>query len=864
MRLPSDRGHKAAEDYRSVTRQQEHFDSDSQSSASDDSSGDESGAPILTSHQLSLKTLEQQLAANPCSVETWLSLVRHSLSNIPVTSKNATKARAEITLTILTRARAAHTHNRSSRILFLKYLRAGEEVWHESKTKAEWEEALKLGGIEIWMEWLEWRIRTAARGVDTLVTDATRVLSALGSSGSHEIDKLRIVWRIAVAFQQAGYYERTTALFQAQAELTFEVPQSLYGLPLELQLESLEEFWESEVPRAGEPGAKGWSDWISCNRPNNSGSPLKTVPQMDVDNQPKDPYVQWHYDESCADRMSHVPTRSMDAKSESDPYATVLLSDIKALLLPLRTEGAKNAFRLIWLSVLGLHIPGLAETLSQGSWDDRWSFTYLCSFSRLNSIFPATAGQRQLIADSYAGTLIGREREFSSAFGPIKEWSRNALGPLEWVGQEKWRMWAAIDLQGIDQDFVRAVFRQLRCGSEDYEWDIYALAFEAALNIKSALKLSRTFLSTARDSLPHWAAHARLERLREHVDDARKVYQTVLVASQRPLSQPFVGQLWWDWAEMEWLSGDQNVALRVIQRSVNIEGTGGMMILRVKRALDDTIRCAHEQWKDREGWIKLRALIELLTSSSQDGALATFDSQLSVDGSGPGECMMVASLILLYNHSVILRSPTPPAILRDRLQIAVDTYPDNSLVFGMFLEAEKGHGIWGRVRAQLGQSTADGGPREKSISRRVAEVWVAGWEKGRWQSEIERTRSGLTAAAESERTAGSAILWCVILEFEVRVGELQRAKKLLYRAVKECPLAKDLYMMAFGPLRSVFSSRELDGFVDVMAERGIRMRKGLDEYMTGGDEGGSDSEDLDGSEDEIEHEARQRRLLMPY
>jgi hypothetical protein len=71
-------------------------------------------------------------------------------------------------------------------------------------------------------------------------------------------------------------------------------------------------------------------------------------------------------------------------------------------------------------------------------------------------------------------------------------------------------------------------------------------------------------------------------------------------------------------------------------------------------------------------------------------------------------------------------------------------------------------------------------------------------------------------------------------------------------------------MMAFGPLRSVFSSRELDGFVDIMAERGIRMRKGVDEYVTGGDEGGSDSEDLDGSEDEIEHEARQRRLLMPY
>jgi hypothetical protein len=49
-----------------------------------------------------------------------------------------------------------------------------------------------------------------------------------------------------------------------------------------------------------------------------------------------------------------------------------------------------------------------------------------------------------------------------------------------------------------------------------------------------------------------------------------------------------------------------------------------------------------------------------------------------------------------------------------------------------------------------------------------------------------------------------------------------------------------------------------------MAERGIRVRKGIDERTTGGDEFGSDSEGLDGSEDEIEYEARERRLLMPY
>ena len=204
LQLPSNRRRKGTQDYRSITRQEDDIiDSDSQSSASGDSSDDDSGSPVATAYQ-PLKALEQQLAADPSSVRTWLSLLDHSLSNIPLTSKNATKARAEITVSILTRARTAHSHNRSSRILFLKYLRAGEEIWHESKTKAEWEEAFKLGGIEVWMEWLEWRIRATAGGVDTLVTDATRVLHALGRSESSEIDELRVLWRVAVAFQQAG------------------------------------------------------------------------------------------------------------------------------------------------------------------------------------------------------------------------------------------------------------------------------------------------------------------------------------------------------------------------------------------------------------------------------------------------------------------------------------------------------------------------------------------------------------------------------------------------------------------------------------------------------------------------------------
>ncbi|KIK82299.1 hypothetical protein PAXRUDRAFT_832295 [Paxillus rubicundulus Ve08.2h10] len=868
LRLPSRAGRRTEEDYRSIIKGDATSDSDSSPSEADEEiSDDDRGSLTLTSHQLAVKALEDVLASNPSSIETWLSLVSQSLSAVPVTSKNATKARSEVSLSILSRARTAHPSNSNSRVLVLKYLRAGEEVWHGSRLKAEWEDALKIGGSDIWIEWLEWRIRKSVGGIDGVVSDATRALKALGNSDDAEVDKLRIVWRVAVAFQEAGFHERATALFQAQAELTFEVPQSLYGLPVETQLESLEEFWDSEVPRVGESDARGWSAWVSSGRP--EAIPTSGTAHMDTDTTSIDHFIRWHNDETRADRLSWIPTRSIEETSISDPYATVLFSDIKTLLLPLTTEKAKNAFRFMWLSILGLHIPGFVESLANGTWNDQWPYRHLTTTSQLSAIFPKRGAGRQVLADSQAGTLIGREREYSSGFGPVKDWSWGVFGPLEWVGKEHWRMWTRKDMEGVDEQFVRAVFTQLRCGTEDYEWDVHALAFEAARSVKNALKLSRSLLSTARDSHPHWAIHAKLERLRGRIEDARKVYQTVLISTRHSPTQSFIGRLWWDWAEMEWLNTDPDVTLRLVMRSGNVDGTGGMMILRAKRNLEDIINATHGHWKDREAWVKLRALMELVTSSSPPAALTVFDSQ-PAGGVGELACAressMVASLVMLYNHSITLRSPTPPAVLRDRLRVAIKTYPSNMIILGMFLEAEKGYGVWGSVRGQLGQGVADGSAKEKGVVRRVAEVWVAGWEKGRWEVEVERTRSGLEAAVESDRTRYSAVIWRVFLEFEIRTGQLQRAKNLLYRAIGECPLAKELYLLAFGPLRQTFKPSELNGFVDIMVERGLRIRRGLEEYgqITEGTRGVLDDASAEGSEDEIEHEAQERRRLMPY
>jgi len=211
IRLPTRRGGKDIErSYRSITqdRKLDHSDSSSSSDPQSDadSSENEADRPALTAHQETLKQLEQDLVLTPQSVDTWLSLLNQSLTIIPITSKNANKARSEISVSILSRALSAHPQNSRNVVLRLAYLRAGEGIWHESKLKSEWNDALKIGGIELQMEWLEWKIRNGNDGIDGVVESAVRAIASLGNDDDSEVAKVRIFWRMTTAIRSAGMF----------------------------------------------------------------------------------------------------------------------------------------------------------------------------------------------------------------------------------------------------------------------------------------------------------------------------------------------------------------------------------------------------------------------------------------------------------------------------------------------------------------------------------------------------------------------------------------------------------------------------------------------------------------------------------
>lgn len=177
-------------------------DSESDSANEDETSDEESDGITLDSRQTTLRDLEQRIALDPTSVPTWLNLLSNTLAGVPLHSKNASKARAELSLSILSRAIAAHPVNEQSSTLRLKLLSVGEELWEETKLAEEWESALQVGGIEMWIMWLDWRLRSSRRGIDGLAEDAQRIFSALPKDDA--LDKSRVLWRAAVALRDAG------------------------------------------------------------------------------------------------------------------------------------------------------------------------------------------------------------------------------------------------------------------------------------------------------------------------------------------------------------------------------------------------------------------------------------------------------------------------------------------------------------------------------------------------------------------------------------------------------------------------------------------------------------------------------------
>lgn len=272
-------------------------------------------------------------------------------------------------------------------------------------------------------------------------------------------------------FAYARRTDVSTAFFRV-----YNAPESLQFASLDNKLNTLETFWEAEAPRVGESLSQGWRSW---NDESEYATPHVTGFQQKSSS--ADPYVRWVSEESDAVGKRQMSLRSSD-DDDGDPYATILFSDIRPLLVSLTTHQAKAMLRLIWLHFLGLRIPGLIASLSPLSLDEKWAEGPCISRSMLSILVPSCNAPDVVSSDSFAGALVGREKAYRNAFSPVKSWGFGVFGVFEDLSMfNEARRWVLLDDNNVE--LVRNLFRQLRTG-DDRDWNVLSIEFEACIGIK--------------------------------------------------------------------------------------------------------------------------------------------------------------------------------------------------------------------------------------------------------------------------------------------------------------------------------------------------------------------------------------------
>ncbi|CAE6433907.1 unnamed protein product [Rhizoctonia solani] len=842
--------------YREITR----ANSDSSASEVSDS---ESDTELVTPELTRAGKLQARVKEYPMDISAWMALLKHN-----VAPARDGLAHAEMAVSVLSKALAAHPANRQSPSLRLRFLRAGEIIWPQQQVEKEWEEMLKdfPHNGDVWAEWVGWRMRVMHH-VEGTIGDIAHAFNVLcGSTEELEMQRLRLFWKACVWLRQAGYVERAISAMQAQIEITF-FPPSNRPRTFPDTLTMFEEFWDSEVPRIGEEGAQGWASWVSDSTGDVYDAQQVFKPSQDP---PADPYQHWVQREKSIDSALTHPLRLRKANFRlDDPHRVVVLSDFSPILTPLITPIARRNLLFVCLHFLGLHTPGSTPPPDDVWADDRW-------MKRENDLFPEqlkSIGPRVLDG----GALIGHERMLRPGWGPVKDWG---WGVGRVVGAESdmaagGRMWEAEDLAGVDNEFVSRVFALLSPVVQDEMWDEHWLAFEAVSNPKKALKISRTQLAEDQSSLYRWATHARLERARNKPAEASKIYRVNLAHVNIKERRPGELELWWEWSEMEWLRDKTDDTLQIIMMAVDVSSTNPTDILRAKRIYDSSLKDGIlDDPMTSVVLVRLRALLELLTTDSLPAALAIYNHYLQtlqfLHHTTEHEALVLSATLCAFHHTRTLGRPCPPSVLRDQATAAIKFYPGNTTLLGLFLESERGEKVWGRVRAAvsdviLQEDLKDDMKTEVSLARVLWAVWVESWEHGSYEQ--ERVRNVLSKAVNDHRMRHSPVLWRIYLEFEIRAGQLMRARTLLYQATNACPWVKDFYLLAFDQLRSTFTHTELDSWTNLMAERQIRMRTEIEELLVGwappDENSDSEVESVEG-EAEIEERAQELRRLRPY
>ncbi|KAF9128452.1 hypothetical protein BGW39_005046 [Mortierella sp. 14UC] len=393
--------------YRDIHGKSVHKDEDEdllQTTSDQEEEGAESAFDVLMRRRM---MLDGDLRKDPKQPEKWLEFVAVEDAIDLVTSRRSASSvaahsvsHAEIRLSILDRALQSNPINEH---LLLEYMDTCRLCWVPAKVLTKWDELLQSDRIltawpGLWIEYLDFRQRHflsfSVKSFIRVLQDALDRLGQLANStwkalqrvsekaelqsqlAKIELVMVHVLSRAWTFLKQAGYIERAQGSLQGQVEFLFNIPSSLLSEPWQVQIRSLEEFWDSELPRFGEKGAKGWAHYVTeddevdmeyllqqvglPSKAPNVDEMLKSFADNEVD---RYVYTQWAKTEKELNSRCWFPIRTTEdipEQMEDDTFGVVLFDDIRPFIIQLYTAEARLQLLDCTFNFLGLPVNSFA------------------------------------------------------------------------------------------------------------------------------------------------------------------------------------------------------------------------------------------------------------------------------------------------------------------------------------------------------------------------------------------------------------------------------------------------------------------------------------------------------------------------
>ncbi|KPI42467.1 uncharacterized protein AB675_9517 [Cyphellophora attinorum] len=280
------------------------------------------------------RKLTNQVTDDPEDVKSWLDLIDHQALVVRGSDRADLKLTRSQRQTLISmrialyeQALAKVTQATARQTLVAGLMKEGSQIWDHERQVSEWERVLKTGpSFELRLLYLNF-LMSASRSfscehVLEVMSGYFGLYRRESASRVRDRQLIHLLSRLTMFLSQAGFRERAFAIWQANLELAYYKDESLID-----PITEFEHFWDSERPRIGEAGAKGWTrSTDSVARTEDLSAEAMSHSGQDQLND----YASWAASEAQVSNRQTLPART--SENSTDPYRVILFADIEPYL----------------------------------------------------------------------------------------------------------------------------------------------------------------------------------------------------------------------------------------------------------------------------------------------------------------------------------------------------------------------------------------------------------------------------------------------------------------------------------------------------------------------------------------------------